>query len=170
MPRPSSLQRILVGALVAVAITLGPVAAWAFTATLTIPDICPNPIAVGGFSMETFKEVAPFGGAAGTKAIIKPIILTKAIDDCSPLLFRALFLSHAAKTATLVVGIKKTSALFTIQLGTVSISDLTHRFATLGPSANDDVLVEEATLVPGTVAITSGGTTVECDQIRNACD
>ena len=162
MPRPSRLRRILVGALVAVAITLGPVAAWAFTATLTIPDICPNPIAVGGFSTETFN--------GGTKASIKPIILTKAIDDCSPLLFRALFLSHVARTATLVVGIKKTPALFTIQLGTVLISDLTHRFATLGPSANDDVLVEEVTLVPGTLAITSGGTTVECDQIRNRCD
>jgi hypothetical protein len=55
----------------------------------------------------------------------------------------------------------------TIQLGTVFISNLTHHFATMGRSSSDDMLVEEVTLVPGTIAITSGGTTVACDQIRN---
>jgi type VI protein secretion system component Hcp len=173
MPRSSGVHRILVGALIGVAITLGPVAAWAFTATLSIPGLCANPIQVGGFSLETINPVdtsGPGGTIPGPGTpTIKPLVLTKAIDDCTPLLFRALFLGQRAPTATLEVGTNKTPVLFTIQLRAVLVTDLKHDFSAMGRGAGDDVLAEQVTLVGVSLSLTSGDTTVECDPTRLTC-
>jgi type VI protein secretion system component Hcp len=173
MSRSSGVHRILVGALIGVAIALGPVAAWAFTATLSIPDLCANPIQVGGFSLETLNPVND-DGKGGTvpspgRATIKPLVLTKAIDDCTPLLFRALFLGQRVPTATLQVGTNKTPVLFTIELSSVLVTDLKHDFSAMGRGAGDDVLAEQVTLTGVKLSLTSGDTRVECDPIRVTC-
>jgi type VI protein secretion system component Hcp len=172
MSRSWGVHRILVGSLIGVAITLGPVAAWAFTATLSIPDLCANPIQVGGFSLETINPVEEGKGGTvpspGTPTI-KPLVLTKAIDDCTPLLFRALFLGQRVPTATLQVGTNKTPVLFTIHLRSVLFTDLKHDFSAMGRGAGDDVLAEQVTLVGDKLSLTSGDTTVECDPIRLTC-
>ncbi|HTO10416.1 MAG TPA: type VI secretion system tube protein Hcp [Candidatus Binatia bacterium] len=165
-------HRILAGSLIAVVLALAPAAAWAFTATLSIPNLCAGPIDVTLFSLEASNTV-PLGGGAGGgsgKASIKPLVLSKAPDDCTPLLFRAVFLGQHFQTATLQVGTKKTPVLFTIQLRDVLVTDLKHEFAKNGTGAGDDNLAESVTLDAGSLTFTSGGTSVTCSQTTNSCE
>ena len=61
------------------------------------------------------------GGGAG-KATIRPLVLTKGVDDCTPLLFKAAFTGQHFQTATLQVGTNKTPVLFTITLTALSFT------------------------------------------------
>ena len=100
---------------------------------------------------------------------IKPLVVTKAIDDCSPLLFKAAFMGQHLPTATLQVG-TKTGPFFSIQLTTVLVIDLKADFVRTGGSpAGDDVLAESLTLDAAAFSFTSGGTTVGCNQQTGAC-
>ena len=76
MPRSTGVHRILVGLLIGVAAILGPAAAWAFTATLSIPGLCASPITAQAFSVETSNTTtigSATGGAGAGKATFKPI-------------------------------------------------------------------------------------------------
>jgi len=172
MSRSWRIHGSLAGALVAGAIVLGPAAAWAFTATLTIPSLCASPIQVNAFSTETSNtaSIGSAGGGAGAgKATIKPLVLTKAVDDCTPLLFKAAFTGQHIATATLQVGTNRTPTLFTIQLSNVFVTDIKHDFSRNGPGPADDVLMETVTLDAAALSFTSGGSTVRCDQTTNTC-
>ncbi|HET7341516.1 MAG TPA: type VI secretion system tube protein Hcp [Methylomirabilota bacterium] len=165
------MHRILVGSLLAGATILGPAAAWAFTATLSVPGLCASPVQVQAFSTETSNTVSfgsGSGGGAG-KATIKPLVLTKAVDDCTPLLFKAAFTGQHVPAATLQVGTNRTPMLFTIQLSDVFVIDLKHDFSRMGPGPADDVLTETLTLDAAALSFTSGGSTVRCDQTTNTC-
>jgi type VI protein secretion system component Hcp len=165
-------RRILAGMLFAALVTLAPAAASAFTATLTIPGLCATPVDVTLFSLEALNTTtigSATGGAGAGKASIKPLVLSKAPDDCTPLLFRALFLGQHADTATLTVGTKKTPVLFTIRLNTVFVTDLKHEFAKNGAGTQDDVLLETVTLDFAALTFTTGGATVSCNQTTNTC-
>jgi len=59
---PSRIPRILTGSLLLAALALAPAAAWAFTATLTIPNLCAAPIDVTLFSLEANNTVVVSGG------------------------------------------------------------------------------------------------------------
>src|SRR6185503_10912828 len=72
---PSRIPRILTGSLLLAALALAPAAAWAFTATLTIPNLCAAPIDVTLFSLEANNTVVISGGGGGAgagKASLKP--------------------------------------------------------------------------------------------------
>ena len=58
---PSRIPRILTGSLLLAALALAPAAAWAFTATLTIPNLCAAPIDVTLFSLEANNTVVISG-------------------------------------------------------------------------------------------------------------
>ena len=164
--------RILAVAVIAGIAALAPAAASAFTATLTIPNLCAGPIDVILFSLEAMNTVVVGGGGGGAgagKASIKPLVLSKAPDDCTPLLFKAVFTGQHFQTATLQVGTNKTPMLFTIQLKDVLVTDLKHDFAKNGAGTQDDVLVESITLDGASLTFTSGGTSVECSQTTNSC-
>jgi len=166
MPR---LPRILAVALVAAAVMLGPAAAWAFTATLGIPALCAGPIPVVAFGLETSNtgSSSSGGGAGAGKPTIKPLVLTKGVDDCTPLLFKAAFTGQHFPAATLTVSTNKTA--FTIQLTTVTVTDVKHEFAK-ATQGSDDVLTESITLDSAALSITGGGATVTCSQATNTCD
>lgn len=164
---------IVAGSLIAVVLALAPAAAWAFTATLSIPNLCAGPINVTLFSLEASNPVSAggAGGGGGTgKASLKPLTLSKAPDDCTPLLFRAVFLGQHFQTATLQVGTKATPVLFTIQLKDVLVTDLKHEFAKNGTGAQDDTLLESITLDGASLSFTSGGTTATCSPQTNSCE
>jgi type VI protein secretion system component Hcp len=167
----SRIHRILAGSLVAVALALVPAAAGAFTATLSIPALCAGPIDVTLFSLEASNTVviSGGGGAGAGKASIKPLVLSKVPDDCTPLLFKAVFTGQHFQTATLQVGTNKTPVLFTIQLRDVLVTDLKHEFAKNAAGSRDDTLVESVTLDSASLTFTSGGTTVTCNQETNSC-
>jgi type VI protein secretion system component Hcp len=167
MSRSSRIHRIVVSSLIAGAVALGPVAAWAFTATLSIPSLCASPINIVAFSAETSNTLSSGGGGGAGKATIKPLVLTKAVDECTPLLFKAAFTGQHFQTATLQVSTKKTT--FTIQLTDLIVTDLKHEFSKMGPGAGDDVLLETVTLDSAALSFTSGGTTVQCSQQTNSC-
>ena len=168
----SRLPGILAVAVIAGIAALAPAAASAFTATLTIPNLCAGPIDVILFSLEAMNTVVVGGGGGGAgagKASIKPLVLSKAPDECTPLLFKAVFTGQHFQTATLQVGTNKTPMLFTIQLKDVLVTDLKHDFAKNGNGGHDDVLVESITLDGASLTFTSGGTSVECSQTTNSC-
>jgi len=171
MPQ-SRVHWLVVCSLIVATLALAPAAAWAFTATLSIPTLCASPIDVTLFSLEA-SNTATIGGAGGGagagKASIKPLVLSKVPDDCTPLLFKAVFTGQHFQTATLQVGTNKTPMLFTIQLKDVLVTDLKHDFAKNGNGAHDDVLVESITLDGASLTFTSGGTSVECSQTTNSC-
>ena len=164
----SRLPRILAIALVALTVTLGPAAAWAFTATLSIPGLCAAAAPVLAFSIETMNTgSSSSGGGGGTgKATIKPLTLTKAVDDCTPLLFKAAFQGRHFPTATLQVSSGKAS--FTIGLTDLLVTDVKHE-AAKGQGPADDVLVESITLDGESVTFTSGGVVVTCSPATNTC-
>jgi type VI protein secretion system component Hcp len=167
MPR---LPRFLVGSLIAGAVALGPVTAWAFTATLSIPALCASPIPVVAFALETSNTLTSGGGGGGGgKATIKPLVLTKGVDECTPLLFKAAFTGQHFPMATLQVGTNKMPMLFTIQLTDLIVTDVKHEFAKAGHRPGDDVLTESITLDSAALSFTSGGTTVQCSQQTNSC-
>jgi type VI protein secretion system component Hcp len=166
------MPRILAGSLLLAALALAPAAAWAFTATLTIPNLCAAPIDVTLFSLEANNTVVVSGGGGGAgagKASIKPLVLGKAPDDCTPLLFKAVFTGQHFQTATLQVGTKNTPGLFTIQLTDVLVTNLKHEFAKQGSGPGDDLLMESVTLTSASLTFTSGGTSVTCSQSTNTC-
>ena len=146
MTRSSRVHRIG-GALLAAAVILGPVTAWAFSATLTIPALCASPVPVLAFGLETSNTLSSGSGGGGGagKATIKPLVLTKGVDDCTPLLFKAAFTGQHFPTATLQVGTNK-GTLFTIQLTDLIVTDVKHEFAKA-----------------------SQGTSVTCGQATNSC-
>lgn len=163
---------IFAGSLIAAALALAPAAAGAFTATLSIPSLCASPINVTLFSLEAMNSgsIGSAGGGAGAgKASIKPLVLSKTPDDCTPLLFKAVFTGQHFQTATLQVGTNKMPMQFTIQLKDVLVTDLKHEFARNGGGAGDDVLLESVTLESASLTFTSGGTAVECSQVTNSC-
>jgi len=168
MPR---LPRFLVGSLITGAVALGPVTAWAFTATLSIPGLCASPIPVVAFALETSNTLTSGGGGGGGagKATIKPLVLTKGVDECTPLLFKAAFTGQHFPMATLQVGTNKMPTLFTIQLTDLIVTDVKHEFAKAGHGPGDDVLTESVTLDSAALSFTSGGTTVQCSQQTNSC-
>lgn len=164
-------HRILAGSLISIAGALAPATASAFNATLTIPNLCAGPIEVMLFSLEAMNTVVIGGGGGGSgagKASIKPLVLIKAPDECTPLLFKAVFTGQHFQTATLQVGTAK-APLFTIQLQDVLITDLKHDFAKNGKGAGDDVLVESVTVIGESLTFTSGGTSVSCSVATNSC-
>jgi type VI protein secretion system component Hcp len=125
------------------------------------------------FSIEAMNSssIGSAGGGAGAgKATIKPLVISKAPDDCTPLLFRAVFTGQHFQTATLQVGTNKAPVLFTIQLKTVIVTDLKHEFARNGGGAGDDVLLETLTLEGESLIFTTGGTSTSCNQVENSCD
>ena len=164
------IHRILIGSLMLAALALVPATASAFTATLTIPNLCAGPVDVILFSIEAMNSVVVSGGGGGGvgKASIKPLVLSKRPDDCTPLLFKAVFLGEHFQTATLQVTTGKT--LFTIQLKDVLVTDLKHDFAKSVGGAKDDTLVESVTLDGTSLTFTSGGTSVECSEETNKCN
>ena len=168
---PSRMPRILTGSLLLAALALAPAAAWAFTATLTIPNLCAAPIDVTLFSLEANNTVVVSGGggAGAGKASIKPLVVGKAPDDCTPLLFKAVFTGQHFQTATLQVGTKNTPGLFTIQLTDVLVTNLKHEFSKQGSGPGDDLLMESVTLTSGSLTFTSGGTSVTCSETTNSC-
>ena len=169
---PSRIPRILTGSLLLAALALAPAAAWAFTATLTIPNLCAAPIDVTLFSLEANNTVVVSGGGGGAgtgKASIKPLVLSKAPDDCTPLLFKAVFTGQHFQTATLQVGTKNTPGFFTIQLTDVLVTNLKHEFSKQGSGPGDDLLMESVTLTSASLTFTSGGTSVTCNQTTNSC-
>ena len=168
MSRP--IRRILLGSLMLVALALTPAVASALTATLTIPNLCTNPVEVTLFSIEAMNNlVIGSGGILTGKASFQPLVLSKAPDDCTPLLFKAVFLGQLFPTATLQVGTRNTPDLFTIQFTNVVISNLKNEFAKNGPGESNDVLMENVTLNAGSLTFTGGGVTVTCSQITNKC-
>src|SRR5882724_5648246 len=149
---------IVVGSLLAAVVALGPTAAWAFTATLSIPSLCASPIDVVAFSIETSNSssIGSGGGGAGAgKATIKPLVLTKSVDECTPLLFKAAFTGQHFPAATLQVSVQKTT--FTIQLSDLIVTDVKHEFAKNGPGGGDNVLAETVTLDSAALSFTGGG-------------
>ena len=165
------IHRTLVGSLMLAALALVPATASAFTATLTIPNLCAGPIDVVLFSLEAMNTVVIGGGGGGAgagKASIKPLVLSKAPDDCTPLLFKAVFTGQHFQTATLQVTTGKT--LFTIQLKDVLVTDLKHDFAKNGKGGGDDTLLESIALEGASLTFTTGGTMVECSETTNSCN
>lgn len=164
---------MLVGSLIVGTLALAPAAASAFTATLSIPGLCAAPINVLLFSVETSNPatVGSAGGGAGSgKATVKPLVITKLPDDCTPQLFRAVFLGTHVPTATLQVsGVGRAPVAFTIQLNTVIVTDLKHDFAK-GVGTSEDVLMESVSLVGASLTFTSGGGTTTCSQETNSCN
>src|SRR5438105_13584932 len=142
MSRPTRV--IVVGPLLAAVVALGPAAAWAFTATLSIPSLCATPVDIVAFSAETSNTLSSGSGGGGGagKATIKPLVLTKGIDECTPLLFKAAFTGQHFPMATLQVGANKMPMLFTIQLTDLIVTDVKHEFAKAGHGPGDDVLTE----------------------------
>ena len=161
---------IVAGFLRAAIVGLVPAVASAFTATLTIPDLCANPIDVVLFSLETSNTATSGGGGGGGagKATIRPLVINKAPDDCSPLLFRTVFQGEHIRTATLQVTTGKGG--FTIELRDVLITDLKTEFAKNNPGISNDVVLESVTLDSASLRFTSGGTTVSCSETTNTCD
>ena len=149
MTRSSRVHRIA-GALLAAAVILGPVTAWAFSATLTIPALCASPVPVLAFGLETSNTLSSGSGGGGGagKATIKPLVLTKGVDDCTPLLFKAAFTGQHFPTATLQVGTNK-GTLFTIQLTDLIVTDVKHEFAKASQGSDDG--------------------SVSCNQATNTC-
>ena len=165
-------RHMFVAALAAGATTLLPAAAWALTATLTIPSLCAGPIPVLAFSTETsITSDLHFGGGGGVgKATLKPLVLTKAVDDCSPLLFRNVFLGRHEQTATLQVNGSNGAAVFTIQLTNMLVLDVKVDFSKdTSKAVGSDVLTEQITLDAGTFTFTGGGVTVSCNPDTNTC-
>ena len=165
------IHRILIGSLMLAALALVPATASAFSATLTIPNLCAGPIDVILFSIEAMNSVVVGGGGGGAgagKASIKPLVLSKLPDDCTPLLFKAVFQGPHFQTATLQVTTGKT--LFTIQLKDVLVTDLKHDFAKSAGGTSNDTLVESISLQGGSLTFTSGGTMVECSETTNSCN
>ena len=164
---------IVVGSLIVGLLALAPAAASAFTATLSIPGLCAAPINVLLFSVEASNTttVGSAGGGAGSgKATLKPLVITKLPDDCTPQLFRAVFLGNHVPTATLqVTGGGKAPVSFTIQLNTVVVTNLKHDFAK-GGGAADDVLLESVSLIGGSLTFTSGGGGSTCSPETNTCN
>ena len=162
-------HRISVGSFVAAMLALAPAAASAFTATLSIPNLCANPINVTLFSLEAMNtgSIGSGGGGGTGKASIKPLVVSKAPDDCTPLLFKAVFQGRHFQTATLQVS--GTTAPFTIQLQDVLVTDLKHDLAKNGPGTTDDVVIESLTLEGASLTFTSGGVSVTCNQTTNTC-
>ena len=147
---------------------IGPVTAWAFNATLAIPALCASPVPVLAFGLETSNTLSSGSGGGGAgKATIKPLVLTKGVDDCTPLLFKAAFTGQHFPTATLQVGTNK-GTLFTIQLTDLIVTDVKHEFAKAS-QGSDDVLTESVTLDSASLTFTSGGTSVTCSQATNSC-
>jgi type VI secretion system Hcp family effector len=166
------LSRFLIASSIAGAVVLGPAAAWAFTATLTIPGLCAGPATVVAFALETSNSATSGGGGGGGgagKATIKPLVLTKTVDECTPLLFKAAFTGQHFQTATLQVGTNKTPVLFTITLTDVLVTDVKHEFSKQAQGAGDDLLTESVTLDSAALSFTSGGTTVQCSEETNTC-
>jgi len=62
------------------------------------------------------------GGAGAGKATIKPLVLTKSVDECTPQLFKAAFTGQHFPAATLQVSVQKTT--FTIQLSDLIVTDV----------------------------------------------
>ena len=168
----SRLLRFLVGSLIVYTIAPGTASAAGFEATLSIPTLCATPISVPAFAFETINSASvgtPGGGGGAGKATIKPLVLTKVVDECTPLLFKAVFTGQHFQTATLHVGTSKTPILFIITLKDFIVTDLKHEFSLEGKGATDDVLMESITLDFASLSFTSGGTTVECSQVTNTC-
>jgi type VI protein secretion system component Hcp len=168
----SRLVRLFVGSLIICAIAPGTVSAAGFTATLTIPSLCATPVSVPAFAIETSNSAGvgtPGGGAGAGKATIKPLVLTKAVDDCTPLLFKAAFTGQHFATAILHVGTSKSPILFTIQLTDLIVTDVKHEFSIEGKGMSDDTLMESITLDSAALSFTSGGITVQCNQATNTC-
>jgi type VI protein secretion system component Hcp len=109
------------------------------------------------------------GGAGAGKASIKPLVVTKAVDECTPVLFKAVFTGQHFPTAVLQVGTTRTPVLFTIQLNDLILTDLKHGFSEGGPKGADDALMESITLDAGSLTFMSGGTVVQCSQVTNTC-
>ena len=109
------------------------------------------------------------GGAGAGKATIRPLVLTKAVDECTPLLFKAAFTGQHFPSAILQVGTSKTPILFTIELIDLIITDVKHEFSNAGQGMRNDVLMESITLDSAALSFTSGGTTVQCSQQTNSC-
>ena len=170
MSRPR-VHCIVVGFLLLLAaVGLVPAVASAFTATLSIPDLCANPIDVVLFSLETSNTATSGGGGGGGagRPTIKPLVVSKAPDDCSPLLFRTVFRGEHIRTATLQVTTGKGG--FTIGLTDVLITDLKTEFAKNGTGVSNDVVLESITLDSASLSFTSGGTTVSCSEDTNLCN
>jgi type VI protein secretion system component Hcp len=168
----SRLLHVFVGSLIVCAIFPGTVSAAGFTATLSIPSLCATTVSVPAFALETSNSstLGSGGGGAGAgKATIKPLVLTKAVDDCTPLLFKAAFTGQHFPTAVLQVGTGKTPVLFTIQLTDLIVTDLKHAFSIEGRGVKDDELMESITLDSAALSFTSGGITVQCSQQTNTC-
>jgi len=123
-------------------------------------------LAFGLETSNTLSSGSGGGGGAG-KATIKPLVLTKGVDDCTPLLFKAAFTGQHFPTATLQVGTNK-GTLFTIQLTDLIVTDVKHEFAKAS-QGSDDVLTESVTLDSASLTFTSGGTSVTCSQATNSC-
>jgi len=123
-------------------------------------------LAFGLETSNTLSSGSGGGGGAG-KATIKPLVLTKGVDDCTPLLFKAAFTGQHFPTATLQVGANK-GTLFTIQLTDLIVTDVKHEFAKAS-QGSDDVLTESVTLDSASLTFTSGGTSVTCSQATNSC-
>ena len=168
----SRVLRLLVGSLVACAIAPGTASAAGFIATLTIPGLCATPVDVPAFALETSNSASvgtPGGGGGAGKATIKPLVLTKAIDECTPLLFKATFTGQHFASAILHVGTSKSPILFIIQLTDVIVTDVKHAFSIEGKGVADDLLLENITLDSASLSFTSGGVTVQCSQTTQTC-
>ena len=163
---------MLVAALAAGVAMLVPVAAWALTATLTIPSLCAAPIPILAFSTQTSIATDLHLGAGGGvgKATLKPLVLTKAVDDCSPLLFRNVFLGRHEPTATLQVTGSSGATAFTIQLTNMLVVDVKVDFLKDSSRAiGVDLLTEQITLDAETFTFSGGGVTVRCNPDTNTC-
>src|SRR3954471_15829334 len=92
--------RLFVGSLLVWAIAAGTASAAGFTATLIIPNLCATPVSVPAFALETSNTatVGSGGGGGAGRATIKPLVLVKAVDDCTPLLFKAAFTGQHFQT------------------------------------------------------------------------
>lgn len=167
----SRFSRLLFGALIACAITPGPVRAAGFTAVLSIPNLCSTSVTVAAFAFETSntESIGSGGGGGAGKATIKPLVLTKPVDECTPLEFKAVFTGQHFQTATLQVSSGKNAILFTLQLRDVLVTDIKHGFSIGGQGPSDDVLMETITLDAATFSLTTGDTTVTCSQATNSC-
>jgi len=168
----SRLSRLLFGSLIACAIIPAPVRAAGFSAVLSIPNLCSTPVSVAAFALESSntESIGSGGGGGGAgKATIKPLVLTKPVDECTPLEFKAVFTGQHFQAATLQVSNGKGALLFTLQLRDVIVTDIKHGFSTGDHGPGDDVLMETITLDAASFSLTVGDTTVTCSQATNSC-
>ena len=168
----SRVLRACVGLLIVFTLAPGTASAAGFIATLSIPGLCATPVDVPAFALETSNSGSigsPGGGGGAGKATIKPLVLTKAVDECTPLLFKATFQGQHFANAVLHVGTSKSPILFTIQLTDVIITDVKHEFSVEGKGVADDLLLENITLDSASLSFTSGGVTVQCSQATQIC-